>query len=227
MIYTRETEYMPGDTVTFYINATLKLDIDIVITDPSEYPFTTIAITISPDSWTESGSGFVVTYADASFELPSDAEEGYWNWTAAYEIETEAVVDTDLFLVGESAEPQPDLPAETTDQEAKDSSGVTQTSFALGDMVLASATISNTGTQSQQILVQVQWKDPLLHTLAPTYFITTLEVGQSITVMPGIDLPLTGETGTWTAKVLVYDTWVSQGGVAKGTPVELSITVTG
>lgn len=123
VINTRATEYMPGDTVTFYINATVVMGITIDIKDPSEYPFTTISITdefesgssVIYDDWTESGGGFVVTYEDASFILPSDATTGLWNWTADYLIEGEDARSSALFTVGEADEPDEPEPEPVTD----------------------------------------------------------------------------------------------------------------
>ncbi len=227
VIETRAAEYMPGDTVTFYINSTLELDILIDIKDPSDYPYKTFDID-EATSWTLVGNYYVITYDLVSFDLPSDANEGLWNWTAEYTLNELEIKDTDLFTVGEPVGPQPELPAETTDQAPKDSNGVVKTSFALGETVLASAKVSNAGTQSQPMLIIVQWKDPQLRALAPVYIIVELAPGADFTYAPGLTIPLTGyTTGTWTARILVLDTWPAQGGVTTGTPATITITVTG
>lgn len=122
--------------------------------------------------------------------------------------------------------PQPDIPAETTDQESKDSTGASKTTFVLGETVLASSTVSNIGTQSQSMLIIVQWTDPQLRALAPVFLLVELDPGDDFTYAPGLMLPTTGyATGTWTANIMVLTTWPAQGGVAIGVPVTITITV--
>ena len=78
------------------------------------------------------------------------------------------------------------------------------------------------------MLIIVQWKDPQLRALAPVYIIVELAPGADFTYAPGLTIPLTGyTTGTWTARILVLDTWPAQGGVTTGTPATITITVTG
>jgi len=121
---------------------------------------------------------------------------------------------------------QPELPAETTNQATKDSTGAPKTSFVLGETVLVSAEVANAGTQSQPMLIVVQWTDPDLRAMAPVFIGVTLAPGQSFVYAPGLTLPLTGYTkGTWTAKIMVFSAWPSQGGVTIGAPVTITITV--
>ena len=223
-IHTVSTNYDPGNMVSFYVNSTFDFDLTIDIEDPTGYPFTIIDCPKTGDSvWVQIGDYYVVPYADASFVLPSDAVIGSWNWTA-YEASEE--VDNGTFTVGEVVEPQPELPAETTGEETLDSTGSPKTSFALGETVLASAEVTNTGTESQTMLIAVQWMDPEYRTLAPIFMITTLSPGQSFVFAPGLTLPTTGyATGTWTATILVFDTWPALGGVTIGEPVTITITV--
>jgi len=118
------------------------------------------------------------------------------------------------------------LPAETTNQAAKDSTGAPKTSFTLGETVLASAEVANAGTQSQAMLIVVQWTDPELRVMAPVFISVTLAPGQSFEYAPGLMLPLTGYTkGTWTATIMVFSAWPAQGGVTIGAPVTITITV--
>jgi len=122
---------------------------------------------------------------------------------------------------------QPELPAETTNEETLDSTGAPKTSFASGETVLVSADVSNVGTESQSMLIVVQLKDPDYRVLAPSYISVTLEPGQSLTPSIGFVLPMTGyTTGTWTAKVMVFDDWPALGGVTIGEPVTITFTVT-
>jgi len=118
------------------------------------------------------------------------------------------------------------LPAEITNQETLDSTGASKTSFASGETVLVSAGVSNVGTESQSMLIVVQLKDPDYRVLAPSYISVTLEPGQSLTPSIGFVLPMTGyTTGTWTAKVMVFDDWPALGGVTIGEPVTIIIMV--
>jgi len=227
-IETRSDSYDPGDTISFTIESTVDTgNIIIEVYDPDEQ-LIWLSVAMTP---AEVDEMWVVPYsaqvdaADHHLTLPSDATPGTWDWTATYTITVETEV-TGTFTVGEPVGPQPDLPAETTNPESKDSTGAPKTSFVLGETVLASAKVTNTGTQSQSMLIIVQWTDPQLRALAPVFIIVELGPGQSFTYAPGLILPLTGyATGTWTAKVLVFDTWPALGGVTIGAPVTITITV--
>jgi len=234
-IETNSESYDPGDTLSFTIESTVAFNpatIAMVINDPDDYTFWEVTWSTTPK--TSPATGCYVPYSEQVDEggllhltLPSDAKTGIWEWTATYSLVPGTnIEETGTFTVGEPVGPQPDLPAETTNPESKDSTGAPKTSFVLGETVLASAKVTNTGTQSQSMLIIVQWTDPQLRALAPVFIIVELGPGQSFTYAPGIILPLTGyATGTWTAKVLVLDTWPAQGGVTIGAPVTITITV--
>jgi len=227
-IETKSASYDPGDTISFTIESTVDIGtIVIEVYDPDDHLFW-LSKTLTPLLVDDM---YVVLYSEQvdiaghHLTLPSDATLGTWEWTATYTVPPDTKV-TDTFIVGEPSGPQPDLPAETTDQVSKDSTGAPKTSFVLGETVLASAKVTNTGTQSQSMLIIVQWTDPQLRALAPVFILVELGPGQSFTYAPGLILPLTGyATGTWTAKVLVLDTWPAQGGVTIGAPVTITITV--
>lgn len=307
-IRTRLTEYNPGDTVRFYVNATFQFDLEIDIEDPSGYPFT--SINIMDVDWVKVGDYYVVPYSKAYFNLPSDADEGTWSWTAyegeeeiangtftvgvtvgpqlaityapetvyegdevtmTVEAEEAPVADvsvwisnpagdtyilrttddlgtctftadeagewwisawkdgyTDAYVTIEVLEAvQPELPAETSNEETLDSTGEPKSSFALGETVQAFSEITNVGTESQTMLIVVQFKDPSYRVFAPVFITLTLNPGQSFGYAPGLIIPLAGyTTGTWTAKIMVFDAWPALGGVPIGLPVTLSFTVT-
>lgn len=103
-VSTVSPEYLPGDTVSFSIMAAFAFDIELVITDPMGYPFTTIG-PIESANWVVLGDYYVVPLADATFELPSDATTGLWNFTASDDTE---MVATGTFTVGETEEPEPE-----------------------------------------------------------------------------------------------------------------------
>ncbi len=228
MIETRAAVYSAGDTVSFYINSTTAdFDLEIKISDPTGFELTTLLIT--PSDYVDMTGWYGVSYAKSSFVLPSDFEDGIWNWTAIDIAPTPDVkLATDLFTVGEVVEPQPDLPAETTGEEMLDSTGAPATSFALGATVLASAEVTNAGTQSQTMLIIAQLKDPELRVIAPMYILITLTSGQSVTPSISFPIPTTGyDAGTWTATIMVFDAWPAQNGVPIGTATTISFTVTG
>ena len=80
-IYPRATEYVGGDTVSFYIKASFaQVDACIEITDPAGYPFGNI--TLPAAVWTAMDGYQVVPYQYASVLLPTDAALGSWSWTA-------------------------------------------------------------------------------------------------------------------------------------------------
>jgi len=85
-IYTRASEYLQGDTISFYIKCTFNYNMTINITDPTGYPAT---ISILGGDWLPMGDFKVVPYGKAIFTLPSDAKTGTWNWTATIATETE------------------------------------------------------------------------------------------------------------------------------------------
>ncbi len=220
-MYPLLTEYDSEETVNFYVNSTFAFDLNLEIEDPLGYLYE--EITCLEATWVQVGDYWVIPYA-AHFELPNNAETGSWNWTA---FDASDEVANGTFTVGEVVGPQPDLPAETTNQEPIDSSGASKTSFVLGETVLASSTITNTGTQNQPMVIIIQWTDPQLRALAPIVLITDLDPGDDLTYAPGLNIPLSGyTTGTWTATIMVLTDWPAQGGVTIGIPVTLTITVT-
>jgi len=222
-VSTSSPEYLAGDSVSFYVKAAFPFVLELVITDPMGYPFTTVG-PIPKAEWVVMGDYVVIPTAKTSFELPSYAITGLWKYEA-YD-GTEMVANGTFVVTGEAPEPQPDLPAETTGEEPLDSTGAPKSSFVLGEMVLASAEITNAGTESQPMLIAVQWTDPDYRTLAPIFMLTTLSPGQSFVFAPGLILPTTGyATGTWTATILVFDAWPALGGVTIGEPVTITITV--
>ncbi len=79
-IRTRSSEYMPGDTISFYVNSTFTCRFTIRIIGPLGF---IKELTISDADWQTIGSWKIVPYEKASFALPSDAELGVWNWSAA------------------------------------------------------------------------------------------------------------------------------------------------
>lgn len=148
---------------------------------------------------------------------------GTWSVTASKTGYTDAVPVSILVL---SAVPPP-LPAEISEQETLDATGAPKTSFTLGETVLVSATVTNVGTADQPMLIVVQLKDPAGRALAPTYISMPVPPGLSITPSLGFTIPLTGyATGTWTAMIMVLDTWPALGGVAIAAPVTVTFTVT-
>jgi len=221
-MYTLSANYDPGDTVGFYVSASFAFDLDIEILDPTGFVYTTIHC-IEEDHWMRVGDYSIVPY-QATFDLPSTAVSSTWNWTAS---EAGEEVANGTFTVGEVVEPQPELPAETTGEETLDSTGAPKTSFALGETVQAYSDITNVGTESQTMLIVVQFKDPAYRVFAPVFLTITLAPEQSFGYAPGLIIPPTGyTTGTWTAKIMVFDAWPALGGVPIGLPVTLSFTVT-
>jgi len=85
-MYTRATEYLQGDTVSFYIKSTFAYNVTITIEDPTGYPAT---VSILVGDWLLMGDFQVVPYGQAVFVLPSDAVLGAWSWTATIGTETE------------------------------------------------------------------------------------------------------------------------------------------
>jgi len=221
-MYTLSANYDPGDTVNFYVNASFAFNLDIEILDPTGFVYTTISC-LGNEHWIRIGDYSIVPY-QATFDLPSTAVSGTWNWTAS---EAGEEVANGTFTVGEVVEPQPELPAETTGEETLDSTGAPKTSFALGETVQAYSDITNVGTESQTMLIVVQFKDPAYRVFAPVFLTVTLAPEQSFGYAPGLIIPLAGyTTGTWTAKIMVFDAWPALGGVPIGLPVTLSFTVT-
>jgi len=222
-IETIKSEYQPEEMVKFYVNSTYYFNLNIAIRDPIDFLYTTIEI--ETDDWMAIEDYWVIPYA-AFFELPFDAATGAWNWTAIDTSVSEEVANG-TFTVGEVVEPQPELPAETTGEETLDSTGAPKTSFALGETVQAYSDITNVGTESQTMLIVVQFKDPAYRVFAPVFLTITLAPEQSFGYAPGLIIPPTGyTTGTWTAKIMVFDAWPALGGVPIGLPVTLSFTVT-
>jgi len=233
-IETRSDSYDPGDTISFNIYSTVAFNpntIAIEIYDPDGYLFWNVDW-VPEETALDSGIWVVPYSAQIAgtfhLTLPSDATLGIWEYTATYSLEGVSGVQevTGTFTVGVPVGPQPELPAETTNQKAKDSTGAPKTSFVLGETVLASAEVANAGTVSQAMLIVVQWKDPDLRVMAPVFISVTLAPGQSFEYAPGLMLPLTGYTkGTWTATIMVFSAWPAQGGVTIGAPVTITITV--
>ncbi len=221
-IHTLSTEYDPEDTVRFYVKSTFQFNLTLNIKDPTNYPYTTI--TIDESEWEPMGNWYVVPYNKASFTLPSDAETGTWNWTAIDTSVPEEVTNG-TFTVGEVVEPQPDLPAETTGQETLDSSGAPATNFAMGDSILASASVENIGTEDQYMLIVYKLTDPDYHTLI-NYGEITLPPGIPFAPSLNFNIPDTGySTGTWTLTVMIIDNWPALGGEMLGEPVTATFTV--
>jgi len=105
VIETRETEYLPGDTVSFYIRSTTDVYVlEIKVKDPTDYLFVTLTPTlISMNGW------YGVEYDKSSFVLPSDYEDGIWTWTATNTLpEPDVELATGVFTVGEVEEPEPE-----------------------------------------------------------------------------------------------------------------------
>ncbi len=222
-MYTTSTDYDSRDTVNFYVSAAFAFNLSIEILDPNAFTYTTITC-LENTHWIRIGDYSIVPY-EASFNLPTNAISGTWNWTATDTTVSKEVANG-TFTVG-VAEPQPDLPAETTGEETLDSNGVAKTSFTAGETVLASSTIANTGTQSQSMVIAVQWTDSELRALAPSFILVTLAPGADFTYAAGLVVPATGfAAGTWTAKINVFDAWPALGGVAIGEPVTITFTVT-
>jgi hypothetical protein len=106
VIQPRATQYMQGDTISFYINTTTRFDDDrvtITVKDPSGYIFWVVEWTLEE---TPSGSGiYIVPYEDqltgngVPLTLPTDAPVGSWNWTATYKIGGKDKKATGLFTV--------------------------------------------------------------------------------------------------------------------------------
>ena len=239
-IETNSESYDPGDTLSFTIESTVAFKpytpsvpgtIVIKIDDPDGYTFWEV-------TWEIAGTpedGFYVPYseqtdaADQHLTLPSDAEQGTWDWTATYTL-LETTVETEVtgtFTVGEPVGPQPDLPAETTEEETLDSTGAPKDSFVMGDSVLASAKVTNAGTETQKMLIVYQLIDPAYHAVPPSY--AEIELPTGLYLAP--KLPFTLElgkgytAGTWTLKIMVVDDWPAQGGVMIGEPVTITFTV--
>jgi len=78
-IGTRSSEYMPGDTVSFYVSTTLRCNFTIGIMGPLG---SVRELIISDADWQTIDGWEVVPYEKVSFTLPSDAELGLWNWSA-------------------------------------------------------------------------------------------------------------------------------------------------
>jgi len=167
----------------------------------------------APVSWEVDVGTYTVTFGDV---------EGY-----VTPISQEVVITADITtIVTGTYVLIPVLPAEISNAETLDSTGAPKTSFALGETVLASAEVSNVGVESQMMLIVVQLTDPDYRVLAPSYLSVILLPGQSLTPSIGFLLPLTGySTGTWTAKIMVLDTWPVLGGVPIGSPVTITFTV--
>ncbi len=215
-------EYEPEDTVNFYVSSTFAFNLDIVITDPIGYVFDPPIECTDPLDWILVGDYWLVPYA-ASFDIPSNAVEGQWNWTA-FDDTLELVNGS--FIVGEAPEPQPVLPAETTGEETLDSTGAPATTFAMGDSILASASVENIGTESQTMLIVFQLTDPDHHVIPPNYAGITLPPGLSLAPKLNFQIPTTGYTpGTWTMTVMIIDDWPALGGEMLGAPVTFTFTV--
>jgi len=223
-IDTQSTEYEPSDTVSFYISSTFAFDLEIVVEEPTGYPFTTIG-PILEANWVVMDDYYVVPLADATFDLPSDAMTGLWNWTA-YDVTDSGSVEVDYgnFTVGEVVEP-PEYPADTTGQETLDSTGAPATSFVMGESILASASVENVGTESQYMLIVYKLTDQGYHTII-NYADVTLPPGIALAPKLNFNIPDTGYTpGTWTLTVMIIDDWPALGGEMLGEPVTFTFTV--
>ena len=87
-IYTRFTQYIQGDTISFYINSSRPVDLLLFIQDPEGTPWFYLLLP-TPEhggGWVQVDGWFIVPYqAQKMFgpvTLPNDAPTGTWNWTA-------------------------------------------------------------------------------------------------------------------------------------------------
>ena len=106
-MYTRYSEYMRGDSVSFYIKSTFKDIFDILVEDPVGG---TYKLEIgdgtegTTDDWVEVEELYLVRYDRALLMLPTDAELGTWTWeTEIRELElsgTFKVVEAGVPVVG-------------------------------------------------------------------------------------------------------------------------------
>jgi len=90
-VETRATEYLRGDSISFYINSSDPINMTIVIDDPTEIPWYYIPVCTEPVTgtagWMEVEGYWTIPYSNLwGITLPSDAPLGLWNWTA-YECE--------------------------------------------------------------------------------------------------------------------------------------------
>ena len=205
-VSTDKPEYAPGEIVTMSGEADANAWVAIAVMNPFATPIYTAAVQADA----------LGDYSKA-FGLPVDAMTG----TYTVDVTAPGTTDSTTFIVV-----LPGLPAETSNQESLDATGSPKTNFVMGETVMASATVTNAGTQSQSMLIIFQWTDPQLRALPTDYTITVLEPGQSITSAQSALLPPTGyATGTWTCEVVVFTTWPTQGGIVIGEPVTIEITV--
>ncbi len=210
--------YVAPQLVIDYTPETVYLDDTVIVSvtaDSEPVAFVSVTI-VNPD-------GVLIERMTTNAGTATFTADALGTWSISV-TKTDYVEDSTTVEVVPSA--QPDLPAETTDQEPKDSSGVPKTSFVLGETVLASSTVTNTGPQTQSMVIIVQWTDPDLRALAPVFLIVELDAGDDFTYAPGLIIPTTGyATGTWTATIMVLTDWPANGGVTIGVPVTITITV--
>ena len=214
-------------TYTVYVSTTGYTDeTTFTVEETGNLSITTIpvngAVSVNGTSWGTAPQSRIITVGD--YNVTFGAMEGY---VTPESIIVTVVSDATTEVLGVYTVVVPELPADTSGEETLDSTGAPKTSFAPGETVLASAEVSNAGTQSQMMLIIVQLKDPELRVLAPMYISVTLSPGQSLTPSMGFLLPTTGyATGIWTATIMVFDGWPAQGGVPIGSPVTMTFTVT-
>lgn len=97
IIKTRATQYMPGDTISFYVNSSKDiLGAYLEITDPNGMVFWSCVL--GDSNITKIDSWYVLkSYLTAS--LPSDAPLGTWNFTAYDSKAKEEILATNLFTI--------------------------------------------------------------------------------------------------------------------------------
>lgn len=84
IIRTRMSEYLPGDTISFYVNSSFLFTLEVGISDPDDIPFS--GFTINHNMWLHMGMKWIVPYYAQSplmyCPLPSDVPTGNWTWYA-------------------------------------------------------------------------------------------------------------------------------------------------
>jgi hypothetical protein len=114
--------------------------------------------------------------------------------------------------------------AKTSGVETTDPAGNSKTTFVGGETVLAAATIENISPIERDFLVVIQAVSPQGVPLPSSYIAVTLDKNQEFTFSASIVLP-TGQAGTWTLEVNVFNTFPAAGGEIQATPVSYTFTV--
>jgi len=98
IIKTRATQYMPGDTISFYVNSSEEIvGAYLEITDPNGMVFWSHELKEEDITPIDSSWYVLASYLTAS--LPSDAPLGTWNFTAYDSDAKEEILATNLFTV--------------------------------------------------------------------------------------------------------------------------------